>query len=376
MHACNLKAWGETSRHRDFKSSLLNFENMASSAPKQFVGACIDRHGDYLIKRGFDGRASRADNSAAVLPLVAQMQNFIVIAVFLCLGVVCKRLFALPEKTPLYINQFIINVALPAVILSKLPQLTLDKHVFLPMLAPWVLAAFFSVLLWQLARRLDWPRELHGAVLMLVLYSNSSYFGFPMVRAFFGDAGMPYAIMFDQLGNFIMLATTAPLLLANFGADAARISAPAMVKRVFGFPPFYALLAGLALNGATYPALVQTILSSLALLLAPLAMFAVGLQLSWHVPRELRRPLLIVLAARLLVAPALVLLFCTVAGSRELAARVTVFEAGMPTMVTSAIMAISANLAPRLCTAAVGFGLAFSLLTLPFWFVLARWLFV
>lgn len=302
------------------------------------------------------------------------MQNFIVIAVFLSLGALCKRLFALPEKAPLYINQFIINITLPAVILLKLPQLTLNKNILLPMLAPWAIAILLSAFLWVLARRLDWSRELHGAMLLLVVYANSSYFGFPMVRAFFGDVGMPYAIMFDQLGNFIMLATGAPLLLAHFGANAERVSAFAMIKRVFSFPPFYALLAGLALNGVTYPALMQHVLSWIALLLAPLAMFIVGLQLSWHVPPPLRQPLLIVLAARLFISPALALLFCLLIGNRELAARVTVFEAGMPTMVTAAIMAMSANLAPRLCTAAVGFGLIFSLLTLPLWFVLTHWL--
>lgn len=316
------------------------------------------------------------------------MQNFIVIAVFLALGALSQRVFALPQKAPLYINKFIINCALPAVILLKLPQLTLDKNILLPMLAPWSLALVLSAGLFFLARRLKWPREILGAVLILSLYSNSSYFGFPMVRAFFGDAGMPYAIMFDQLGNFVMFATGTPLLLALFiennrGVENNRavennqnVSALAILKRIFSFPPFYALLAGLALNGVTYPVLIEQILSWLGLLLAPLAMFIVGLQLSWHVPRQLRQPLYIVLAARLLVSPALALLFFVLTDHRELAARVTVFEAAMPTMVTAAIMAIGTNLSPRLCTAAVGFGLIISLLTLPFWYALANWLLV
>jgi malate permease and related proteins len=307
---------------------------------------------------------------------VIEMQNFIVIAVFLSLGALSKRLFKLPEKAPLYINQFIINCALPAVILLKLPQLTLDKNVLLPMLAPWALAWVLAAGIIVLARRFNWPRELFGAVLILAVYGNSSYFGFPMVRAFFGDAGMPYAIMFDQLGNFVMFATGMPLLLAYFSASEQKISVLAMIKRIFSFPPFYALLAGLALNGVVYPAIVEQLLSWLGLLLAPLAMFIVGLQLSWHVPPQLRRPLFIVLAARLLLSPALTLLFCALIDQRELAARVTVFEAGMPTMVTAAIAAMSANFVPRLCTAAVGFGLIFSLLTLPLWFVLANWILV
>ncbi len=303
------------------------------------------------------------------------MQNFIVIAVFLALGALSRRLFALPDKAPLYINRFIINCALPAVILLKLPQLTLDKNVLLPMLAPWLLALLLSAAVLGLARRLRWSREVLGAVLLLSIYGNSSYFGFPMVRAFFGDEGMPYAIMFDQLGNFVMLATGTPLLLALFAEGQQKISASAILRRIFSFPPFYALLAGLALNGAAYPEAFAQLLSWLGWLLAPLAMFIVGLQLSWHVPAPLRQPLTVVLAARLIVSPALVLAFCAATDHGELAARVTVFEAGMPTMVTAAIMAISANLAPRLCTAAVGFGLLLSLITLPMWFALASWWF-
>lgn len=301
------------------------------------------------------------------------MQNFIVIAVFLSLGVVCKRLFALPDKAPLYINKFIINCALPAVILLKLPQLTLDKNALLPMLAPWALACMLSAIIFFLARRLYWSREIVGAVLILSLYANSSYLGFPMVRAFFGDEGMPYAIMFDQLGNFIMFAIGTPILLALFAESKQKISALAIVKRIFSFPPFYALLLGLALNGVKYPALLEQILSWLGLTLAPLAMFIVGLQLSWHVPASIRQPLIVVLTLRLLISPALALLFFAFTNHYELSARVTVFEAAMPTMVTAAIMAISANLSPRLCTAAVGFGLIASLVSLPLWFALANW---
>ncbi len=306
------------------------------------------------------------------------MQNFIVIAVFLALGVLCRRLFALPDKAPLYINKFIINVTLPAVILLKLPQLVLDNNALLPMLAPWSLALVLSACIFWLARRLKWSRDIVGAMLILSLYGNSSYLGFPMVRAFFGDAGMPYAIMFDQLGNFMMFAIGTPILLAIFSGDEKSgrqtLSAFAIVKRIFGFPPFYALLAGLALNGVQYPAPLERLLSLLGLTLAPLAMFIVGLQLSWHVPAQLRQPLIAVLVLRLIISPALALAFFLMTDHRELAARVTVFEAAMPTMVTAAIMAISSNLAPRLCTAAVGFGLIVSLATLPLWFALMHWL--
>lgn len=303
------------------------------------------------------------------------MQNFLIIALFLSLGALSRRLFSLPDKAPIYINHFIINVALPAVILLKLPELPLDKTVLLPMLVPWLVALPLVGSVLAFARYRRWPREVVGALVMLVLYGNSSYFGFPMVRAFFGDDAMPYAIMFDQLGNFVMLAIFAPLIIAHFNPADKPASAFAMVRRIFSFPPFIALLAGLALNGIAYPPLVVQLLTPLSYLLAPLAMFIVGLQMTWYVPDNLRQPLLLVLAARLLISPLLALVFCLLSGHADLAVRVTIFEAGMPPMVTAAIMAMTANLAPRLCTAAVGFGLGTSLLTLPLWYWLGMWVF-
>lgn len=302
------------------------------------------------------------------------MQNFVVIAVFLALGALCKRLFPLPEKAPIYINQFIMSVALPAVILLKLPQLPLDRSVLLPMLIPWLSALPLAAIALFAARRFGWRRDLCGALVMLVLYGNSSYFGFPMVRAFFGDAGMPYAIIFDQLGNFAMLAITAPLVIAHFSERDKPVSPWAMVRRIFSFPPFLALLAALALNGVVYPHWLAQILAALSMLLAPLAMFIVGLQIAWRIPSHLQRPLLLVLGLRLLAAPLLALLLCLLSGHGGMAARVSVFEAAMPTMVTAALMAMAANFAPRLCTAAVGFTLCGSVLTLPLWFALAQWL--
>ena len=180
------------------------------------------------------------------------MQNFLIIATFLSLGILARHLFTVPEKAPIYINHFIINVALPAVILLKLPELPLDRTVLLPMLVPWLVALPLIGAVVAFARRRGWPRDVVGALVMLVLYGNTSYFGFPMVRAFFGDGAMPYAIMFDQLGNFVMLAIFAPLILAHFN-PVDKPAAWAMVRRIFGFPPFIALLVALALNGVSYP---------------------------------------------------------------------------------------------------------------------------
>jgi malate permease and related proteins len=308
------------------------------------------------------------------------MENFVVIGVFITLGALAKRFLAVPEKAPLWINQFIIYVALPAVILRQLPALQFRADAILPIVLPWLFFVATLLAVHLVSERQQWPREVKGALLMLIPMGNTSYLGYPMVRAFFGEAGMPYAIVFDQIGNFLLLAVFAPIILARFGSQITDTSWRGIGKRIVSFPPFIALCIALSLlRGVTLPAVIDTGLMLLGKTMAPLAMLIIGLQLAVHVPRELRAPLSFALGMKLLVSPLLAIALCVAVGaisgtSDTLAMQVTVFEAAMPTMVTAAILAMAAGLAPRLCTATVGFGLCCSLLSLPLWFLLTRWL--
>jgi predicted permease len=308
------------------------------------------------------------------------MENFIVIGVAILLGATTKRLFALPEKAPQWINQFIIFVALPAVILRQLPTLQFRADAIVPILCPWIFFAITLLAVHIVSKRQQWPRDVKGALLMLIPMGNTSYLGYPMVRAFFDEPGMPYAIVFDQIGNFLLLAVFAPIIMARFGTQATDSSWRAIGKRIVGFPPFIALcVALLLLRGVTLPAVIDDGLMLLGKTMAPLAMFIIGLQLSPNVARELRAPLSFALAMKLVASPLLAILLCIAARALmtdkdTLALQVTVFEAAMPTMVTAAILAMTAGLAPRLCSAAIGFGLCCSLLNLPLWFLLTKWL--
>jgi malate permease and related proteins len=310
------------------------------------------------------------------------MENFIVIGIALLLGAATKRLFALPQKAPQWINQFIIYVALPAVILRQLPASQFHSNAILPIIIPWLFFAITLFAVHTVSERMQWPRDVKGALLMLIPMGNTSYLGYPMVRAFFGEPGMPYAIVFDQIGNFLLLAVFAPIILARFGNQVTDASWRAIGKRIISFPPFIALcIALLLLRGVTLPTLIDNGLMLLGKTMAPLAMFIIGLQLSARVPRELRAPLSFALGMKLLLSPLLALVICIASSALfttkdSLALQVTVFEAAMPTMVTAAILAMAAGLAPRLCSAAIGFGLCCSLLSLPLWFLLTNWLMV
>ena len=65
------------------------------------------------------------------------------------------------------------------------------------------------------------------------------------------------------------------------------------------------------------------------------------------------------------IAPATALLIYTILNLDSQAAKVSIFEAGMPSMVSAGALAIIGGLSPRLTAALVGFGVIMSFVTLP-----------
>jgi len=94
-------------------------------------------------------------------------------------------------------------------------------------------------------------------------------------------------------------------------------------------------------------------------------MIAVGFQLTLKLDLKSVVPLGAGLFMKLIIAPLAALLICYILKLDSEAARVSVFEAGMPPMVSAGALAIIADLSPRLTAALVGLGIVASFFTLP-----------
>jgi len=103
----------------------------------------------------------------------------------------------------------------------------------------------------------------------------------------------------------------------------------------------------------------------LAATLVPLVMIAVGFQLTLRLGREVTSQLCLGLSIKLIAAPLAALFLCKMAGLEGEAVRVSIFEAGMPPMVSAGALAILADLSPALTAALVGIGIVLSFATLP-----------
>jgi predicted permease len=291
---------------------------------------------------------------------------FALILAMLALGLLFARLRALPENTADVLNRVVLYVCLPASVLTYVPRLHLDATLAGLVVMPWLLAIAATGLVWLSTRLFGFRREEHAALLMCVVLTNSSFIGYPMVRALLGDPALPYAVVYDQFGTFVLLSTFGVYVMARYGGDTPP-STRAVVLRMLRFPPLWALLFAATLMPEQPPAWIGAALKSLADAMLPLVMLAVGFSLQLRLPADELKPLGVGLLLKLLVMPALSLPLSWALGLHGLMFQVNVLETAMPTMITAAAMAISHRLAPRLAAAMVGYSILLSLLTLPAW---------
>lgn len=295
------------------------------------------------------------------------MENFILTITFLLLGMGLRRLPQFPENTGQVLNLFAMTISLPALILLKVPLLHFSSAILVPVIMPWVMLTVSALMIIILGKLLRWQKEIVGVLLLLIPLGNTSFFGIPMVQAFFGEEGIPYALLYDQLGSFLALSTYGAVVLALYDSG-DKPTTRSLITRIAGFPPFIALILALACRDLSFPAPLLTLLTTLSSTLVPVVMIAVGFQLSLRLSSEIIAPLSVGLIIKLGVAPLLALLFCRLLGQDSLAAQVAIFEAGMPPMVSAGALAIMAGLSPKLSAALIGLGIMLSFLSLPLLF--------
>lgn len=294
---------------------------------------------------------------------------YLLVLGMLALGYALQRMSALPANTAQRLNQVVLYLCLPAAILRHVPGLEWAPALLGVVAMPWLMLAVTVPAVALAARALRLREDARAALLLTVALGNTSFLGYPLTRALIGEHALPYAVIYDQFGSFLIMSTFGLWVLARYGhgGEGVRPGAREMARRILRFPPLWALVLGLTAMPAQPPAWIDHLLRVLSDALLPLAVLAVGLSVRLALPREELRPLAVGLALKLLALPVLAWVLTPALGLHGDIARTVVLEAAMPPMITAASLAIAHGLAPRLAAAMVGYGLLLSLATLPAW---------
>ena len=296
---------------------------------------------------------------------------FFLILLMLALGKLCQRVKLFPDNAADTLNLFVLYLCLPAAILRYAPKLELGIEVLAIVAVPWAILLATVVLVSLLARPLRLDDGTRAALMLCVGLGNTSYLGYPLTQALLGDDALPYAVIYDQFGSFMILSTWGLWVLARYGGD-TRPTARQIGRKVLTFPPFLALVLALTVMPAQPHHAVDAMLQRLSDALLPVVALAVGLQMQFRLPRESMAPLALGLVLKLALMPLLALGLVAVLRLQGAEADAVVLETAMPPMITAGALAISHRLAPTLAAALVGYGTLLSLLTLPVWHWLIR----
>ncbi|TNJ33285.1 AEC family transporter [Arenimonas terrae] len=291
---------------------------------------------------------------------------FALILAMLALGLGFQRLRLFPENAAEVLNKVVLYVCLPASVLIYAPRLELGADVLAIAAVPWLLLAATVLLVGGVTRLLKLRPDEHAVLLLTVALGNTSFLGYPLVRALIGEQALPFAVIYDQFGAFLILSTFGLYVLARYGGD-QKPTAATIVRRVLTFPPFIALVVGLTVMPETPPAWIGGGLQRLADALLPLVVLAIGLSMKLALPRDELKPLAAGLTLKLAVMPLIALAIAPLLGLDGAMHDTVVLESAMPPMITAAALAISHRLAPGLAAAMVGYGILLSLATLPAW---------
>jgi hypothetical protein len=298
--------------------------------------------------------------------------GLIVIAAGLAAGVLLGRDRRLPAGAHRPLNAFVLNVALPALVLTKMHAVVRDADAlaaaWLPVSMPWLQFAVAALVI-RLARGpLELTRPAEGALVLTTGLANTSFVGFPLLTALLGGAAMPIALLVDQPGTFLVLSTLGVITAARYAG--APTSLAASLRRAATFPPMIAFALVVVLAPVELPGALDRALAAIGQSLVPVALVAVGMQLRLD-PAVLRRhrgALAFGLAVRLVALPAIAAaVYLGLLHQRGLPVIVTIAEAAMAPMITAAALAEEAGLDGELASLMIGVGIPLSLVTVPAW---------
>ncbi len=290
----------------------------------------------------------------------------------LAIGALFRAMRVLPDNAAEVINKLVLNLFLPALVISVVSKITFSGTMLLVPLIAWLAMAACALVIKLIARARKWPRDVEGSLLLTAVLGNTAFLGYPLTRAYLGESSLGTAVLYDQLGSFLVFSTFGLWVAASYGGGKPPTLAFA-VKRIVTFPAFVALVGTLVLIffEIALASQVKLLVDDVAALLVPLAMFAVGLNFSIVPPAKQGLPLAIGLSVKMLLTPLLALGLAHMLLDRQ-AMQVVAFEAAMPPMVTAAALAASSKLAPQLSAAMAGLGTMLAIFWLPllhYWLV-------
>ena len=248
------------------------------------------------------------------------------------------------DKSRGLIAKLVTQVALPCYMLYTITQrfTAADLLIMLPALRfPALSMVILLGIATGVARIFAVRQDRRGLFISMFFNSNTIFVGLPINQALFGDASIPYVLVY-YMCNTTFFWTLGTYLIQRDGEGEAQFDLKTSLKKVFS-PPLMGFLLGLVMVmlQIKLPAFLASDLQYLGNLTTPLSMIFIGLSVS-HVGVKqlvLGKDQLLILLGRFLVAPLLMATIVYWVPLPSLMKQVFIIQSAMPVMTNAPVVA-------------------------------------
>lgn len=152
------------------------------------------------------------------MDIIVIINQMVILFLVIALGYFLCKIDILDEVLNKRLSRLLLDVAIPAVILSSVmsgdngaPKETM-LAVFIVVLLTFIILPFIGYIL---ARLLRAPIEQQGLYTFMTVFTNMGFMGFPVAQSIFGDTAVFYVAVFNM--GFNIFAYTMGIILINMG---------------------------------------------------------------------------------------------------------------------------------------------------------------
>jgi len=276
--------------------------------------------------------------------LISAAESILSIIFLIIIGYILAYRKWFDEKSTNLIVKLIIQVSLPALMISTLitnftrqqflNSLSGLKIPFMSIFLSYLIAVVISKLL-----KINPSRR--GLFISMFFNSNTIFMGLPINEALYGEKSLPYVLLY-YIGNTVFFWTFGVYEINKDGMnEKAKFFSKEVLKNIIS-PPLMGFIAGviIIISGISLPSWFMSSCKYLGNLTAPLSMIFIGVTIYATDLKDfcLNRDITGVLLGRFLICPLVILGLLILNHDTGLMKDVFVIQAAMPVMTNSAII--------------------------------------
>ena len=268
----------------------------------------------------------------------ATFTTVISIFIILLLGYSAKKFKVLKQQDEVVISNIVINFTLPALIFASTHGKPLNTSMITAPLVTILIQFLIMGIAFGFAKAIKLDRKCIGGLLLVCVYGNTAYLGYPLISAIFphSKSAMLTAVLFDFIAMRLPLLTIGVVIAATFAGDKFRWS---NLNELWKMPALWAMVIALITKDMYIPDVLLKTFKILGDATTPMAMLSIGLSLSTSSIKKYPIVYMVVFILKMMALPLAVWFITLHIGVSGIIRDVVIIQSITPTAVNAGVIA-------------------------------------